>query len=301
MSFLDRAFLKAFQHRESEASVRETEAGVDFAPRSGSPEFAATFDELQPGADEAFTAGTSGNVDPGNDSSRDRTELLTARPVITPFSWTWPRIVQQLLNQAEYGFLHLARQLTDSSHAKKRQSIAFVSHGQGDGCTSVLLAVARVLGRQKDTKTLIVEANPGHPSLLELIQARGDCVKELRKSSNRISTPERPWELSGSGLAIVPIALQEHLVSSDRDRKVWEKSVLDRMPGWREAYDLILLDIGPVMQNRIVREFWWNATADCVISVVSSGRLASNPQGIIGDDAWEAAGIESLGVIETFS
>ncbi len=307
MSLLDRAIVRAYSQRTSAlaASLREPIATGAHTPAPvslGQASQQLTPDLIHDSAiyqDAEVATATLPEV--SAPPSEKQPAYITAKPKIEPFTWTWPRIVQQLLNQAEYGFLHLSQQLTAAAKSHRKKVIAFISSAQGDGCTSVMLTIAQILSRQKDIRTLIVEANPGHPAQLDLLQATGDCLKELKKSNRRISTPERPWRLSGDNLMLMPISLQDAIVPSDSDRSGWENSILRRMPGWRNEYDLILMDLGPVQQNQNVSDLWWNEIADRVITIASSTRLAANPQGFVDDSAWEQAGIEPLGVIETFA
>lgn len=302
MSLLDRAIVRAYSQRASTLAAQVSEPSSPPAPAAISPEVACSAEQI--GAESETITAVATLAPPAEEKpslEAVQSVALSPRPKIEAFNWTWPRIVQQLLNQAEYGFLHLAQQLTTSVKTHHKQVIAFISSGQGDGCTSVMLTIAQILTRRKEIRTLILEANPGHPSHLELLQGKGDCVRDLRKSRDRIATPDRPWKMQGEMLAMMPISLQESIIHSDSDHSEWEKSIQDRMAGWRNEYDLILMDIGPVMQSQVVRNLWWHDLADRVITITSSSRLSANPQGFIDDTAWEEAGIEPLGVIETFA
>lgn len=293
MSILDRAIVRAFEHRASRVTdsfLKEEGRGTHRRDACEPAEFSEPVERIPEQEQHVQVgAGSPGSPPP-----------LSAKPRIERLTWGWPRIVQQLLHQAEYGFLHLAQQLRSSSATQRKKVIGFVSSAQGDGCTSVVLTIARILSREKDLRTLIVEANGGHPAHLELLQTRGDCVGELQASSHRLSTPERPWRLS-ENLYLMPTLLQDSIIHSDSSRSEWEESLHLRMGEWRNEFDLILMDVGPVVQGEVVGCLWWHDVADRVITIASSNRLAANPLGFVDDSVWEAAGIEPLGVIETFA
>lgn len=294
MSFLDRAIVKAYERRASAPGTRRT-VSEDEAAHLPAPVTAAGPERESPIEVRREALPTS-EAKPIAERPRRFERAKSGH-----LTWSWPRIVQQLLNQAEYGFLHLAHQLWTATEGKPRKVIAFVSSAQGDGCTSVMLTIARILSRRKEKRTLIVEGNVGHPSHLELLNLEGAAVRELRGANRRLAVPDEPWDLGGESLSLVPLSIQNNILPGDTDRQEWEQAVRRGMDAWRSQYDLILIDCGPVAGSRDVGQLWWSGLADRVVTIASSSRLATDPRGFVDDVAWEQAGIEPMGVIETFA
>lgn len=317
MSLLDRAIVRAYSQRANVPAVPGGGPSVENALVGVARGEIARGEITAVGTGPVGIALAEGSFDPmvselaafPSNSVERETREPEEKPVATKKSvgrksltWSWPRIVQQLLNQAEYGFVHLSQQLIGASRTHHKKVIAFISPGQGDGCTSVMLTIGQILSRRKECRTLILEANAGHPTQLELLQVRGECVDELRnEGARRIQSSSKPWKLSGESLALLPLVVREEIPPGENDRGEWEESLRGRMAEWRKEYDLILMDLGPVAQNSNVKQLWWSDLADRVITIASSSRLTANPQGFTDDHAWEEAGIEPLGVIETFA
>ncbi len=156
------------------------------------------------------------------------------RPLLEVDTFLWPRTVGSLAATAAEALDQLTGNLLD--HAKRGQkAIGWQSCRHGDGCSTLLLAVARRLAEQ-DLKVAAVDADFRHPRLARRLGL----------------TPSEGWEEAAAGH--VPLA--EVIIESLRDGIVlvpWcgpaeppdESFDLNLLlKPLRENYDHVMVDLG---------------------------------------------------------
>ncbi|MFO1023497.1 MAG: hypothetical protein U0903_22800 [Planctomycetales bacterium] len=258
MSLLDRAIVKAYRETHSQPVSRPQPAAVEPVPAA---------------------------IPPANPQAVEPVEPVAR-------GWNWPRITQQLLNQSEAGFQHLARQLLGSAAERHEKCVAFFGTTRGEGCSSVLLTLAHVLARLKQPRILLVDADLEHPSLWSQLQpGTASTHKALPAAANR------PLMLSGSNVCVLapvektaPDHIPEHL-----------SRLTGTLAEVRDQFDLILIDAGVLVQDQTIRNSWLEANINAAIAVISSRQRTASSLESDEDRRWTEAGISWLGMIETFA
>jgi Mrp family chromosome partitioning ATPase len=261
MTALDRALNKAFQQRELHAP----------ASLAADAKLAAN----------GTTAGISASP---------------ARP--SPECWSWPALSDRLLLKAEAGFRELAGQLCTAAAERQLKAIAFISPGRREGRTSVVMTLARILGDNPTTRVLVLEADFEHPDFnASLGLAPGAGLWEI--VSGHAALEEPLSRLTGGGISWFPLTSPVSAV--DLRRRAPHLQFLVR--SLRERFDLILIDAGPVTLNSSGSPgpLWFQGCVDAVITVSNVRQRDSWSEWEAELGRWRRAGIESLGVVETFA
>lgn len=208
--------------------------------------------------------------------------------------WSWPPIVEKLLNCPAGPELRLfAGRLKQLAVEKGLGCVALSGPGRSAGRTSLVLTLAHVLAEVQSARVVIVDADFGHPQaaqMLSLQPARGlwDAALEKQPATSALTTliPEK--------LAIVPLVERVAAAAIDRRKIGMLQASLRAL---RRQYDIVLVDAGPwealipplVFESRAIDAF----VCVCRCDPADEERL--------DDDAYRHPGIEWLGMIETFT
>jgi Mrp family chromosome partitioning ATPase len=171
--------------------------------------------------------------------------------------------------------------------------LTFVSSGRETGRTSVVLTLTRILALEGLTKVLLIDADRRHPDIATLTgQTRTPGLAEVlhgQAKPQQAIVPRTPGNVSSLTLG-APVSDVE-----------WTKLVGPMRALIQQAkrnFDMVLIDAGVFGPDARLSECWLRGVADAVITV--SRQLSdTNTNHDVLD--WKQIGIESLGVIETFS
>lgn len=204
-------------------------------------------------------------------------------------AWRWPDVCERILARSERGFAELAAQLVTLARQQHWQAVGFAAHSPGEGCTTVLLTLARILHRQR-VRTLLIDADLDQPQLATLL-GLPDVPGWQDVLSERVPLVAALAAIPDDPLAVLRCGTTHELEWDAASNRFW--SVL------RERFELILVDLGsarPVGCAAILRR-----GLDAVVTVASHRRhavplelpawpgVANGPQPV------------ALGVIETFA
>lgn len=268
MTFLDRAIVKAYR-RQAETAGHRTSSHASGALRGpiGAPPRPVS-DPIEPDS-----------VEPPQ-----------------PTTWNWPELCAQLLDQTPEGFDRLADYLTEAADKQHMGAIALTSLERGEGTTSVLLTLARVFSERATHKILLVEADFERPSLRKLLDPP-PILGLWEVVEGRASLWQVLQGMTTGVLSVLPLTgpVSQSQLNAGQVRL---KSLLAEL---RSQFDLMLLDAGPISATEAVENSWLSGTVDGVVTV-SSSRKRTRQFGMEATvTSWEQAGVESLGVIETFA
>jgi Mrp family chromosome partitioning ATPase len=224
------------------------------------------------------------------------TAAAPLRPLLEVDSFHWPRACLRISHAAGDALDTLAREVLQPMRSGQRV-VAVAGCRQGDGCTTLVLAMARCLG-QDGRNVVMVDADFSHPVLarrLGLLPRHGwDAVL-----AGRAELAEVAIESLADRLAVVPLREppcgEAHDFGSASDPAAM-------MAVLRENYDVVLVDLGPFGRRGSRSsplpepDGSWIDTLVLVHRArsVSAEELARTRRQVA------AAGIAELGIVENF-
>ncbi len=242
---------------------------------------AETLDQNEPVAVEAATA-----VDPIE-------EFL---PSLRVDRFVWPEESLRMNRQAA-DQLGLLSNILSRQQAEGRKVVGFGSHAAGQGCTTILLSVARRL-RSDDTKVIVVDADFGNPCLSERLGIA------CRIGWNDVVGGGEPLEevvivSAHDGLALVPLRQAASGQGEDSDGPP-DLGTVTR--GLREHYDLVLVDLGVLNPGTLFGDGDRRPIKEALdgVVVVRDVRSMTESGLDVASQLLREAGLLELGVTENF-
>lgn len=218
------------------------------------------------------------------------TPTLPDRPVKQ--TWKWPEICEHLDQFTGDGFRQLAKHLQYAAE-QGHKVLSFVSSTPGTGRTSVLMTLARILALEGKTEALMIDADRRHPHLASLTQTSPEVgLGDVLHGQIRLQQAVIP--MTPGNVSLLP------LLQPPTDAE-WQKLVAPMralLKQVRRDYDMILIDAGVLGVDTRLADCWLRGAVDAVITI-SRQLTAKQAEHEVLD--WKQIGIESLGVIETFS
>jgi len=247
----------------------------------------------QPVAAEPMAAGTNvaeGRVEP----AAKATEAF--RPAFQVDAFIWPTSVTKMGEAAGQCLDPVVDRLVVGS-AKGRKVVAFEGCRRGDGCTTVLLAVARRLAERR-LRVVLVDADFDHPRLARRLGLAPEAGWEA-VLAGRLPLAETVIESVEDRLAILPLgeppAGEDHAI----DERPQPKATMDVL---REAYDLILVDVGRHTKRSRIDLRLSEGPERWLDAVLLVQNVRGTPETEIAE-SWQrlrAAGIVDVAVVENF-
>lgn len=216
--------------------------------------------------------------------------VVIERPVAQ--EWKWPEICEQLDQFTGDGFRQLAKHLQFAA-AQGHKVLAFVSSERFAGRTSVLMTLTRILALEGRAHALLVDADRQHPDLATLTgigAAPGLCeVLHGQATLQQVIVPRTPGNISSLTLKTAVSDAEWHMLTAPLRTLVQQV---------RRDYDMVLIDAGVLGPETRLGDCWLRGAADAVITI---SRQLTDKKAAHEVLDWKQIGIESLGVIETFS
>lgn len=234
-------------------------------------------------------AGAVATLAPPAESVR---EIYQAPPRSTEVAWDWPEICEQLDQFTGDGFRQLAKHLQFAA-GQGHKVLAFVGTTANTGRTSVVLTLTRILALEGRTSALLIDADRRRPQLASLTRLNttaGLCeVLYGQAPLDQAAVRRTPGLIS-----LLPL----RTAVSDAE---WGKLVAPLralVKQARQNYDLVLIDAGVFGPETRLSDCWLRGAADAVITISRQLTGSKTTHDVLN---WKQIGIESLGVIETFS
>lgn len=228
---------------------------------------------------------------PASPLSHESTVYQTAQRV-AELAWQWPEICEQLDQFTGDGFRQLAKHLQFAA-AQGHKVLAFVGATPNTGRTSVVLTLTRILALEGRTNALLIDADRRHPelaSLTKLPASTGLC----EVLHGQAALAEAGVRRSPGQISLLP--LRTPVSDAEWSKLVGPLRTLVKRA--RETYDLILVDAGVFGPETKLADCWLRDAADAVITISRQLTGSKTTHDVLN---WKQIGIESLGVIETFS
>lgn len=221
-----------------------------------------------------------------------RESLPTPSTIEPGVALRWPEVVTVLEREWGDRFETLADRLLEAKAARNVKVLLFTSCHRAEGRTTLVLTLARALGR-RPLKTLLVDADLSGPMLGGSLGVRpevglDDVIEDGRALADALI------EAPADGLWLLPM---RSAVARPRDflsNPAWSIA----MARLRLDFDLVLLDGGPMFAG---------LTAATLHRSVDAAVLVHN-RGVTGQRAierarevLEAGGVPLLGLAETFA
>jgi Mrp family chromosome partitioning ATPase len=181
--------------------------------------------------------------------------------------------------------------------AKGRKVVGFEGCRRGDGCTTVLLAVARRLA-ERGLRVVMVDADLDHPRLARRLGLAPETGWEA-VLAGRLPPAETAVESVEDRLAILPLgeppAGKHHAIDHHPD----PKATMDLLRG---AYDLILVDLGRPSKRRSVDLGLSGSAPRWLDAVMLVQNVRGTPESEIAESCGRlhAAGIAEVALVENF-
>lgn len=251
----------------------------------------ATAPPKPPPALPPFVSYTVSTTNPSIDSKAGPfTPPLNGPPVVR--DWKWPEICEQLDQFTGDGFRQLAKHLQFAA-AQGHKVLAFVSSARAAGRTSVLLTLTRILALEGRTHCLLIDADRQHPDIATLTGlGPTPGLSEVLHGQTVLQqaiVPRAPGNISSLTLKAAVSEAEWHRLTVPMRALVQQA---------RRDYDMVLIDAGVFGPETKLAECWLRGAADAVITISRQLTSQNAAHEILN---WKQIGIESLGVIETFS
>lgn len=226
MTPIDRAFIKAYSHHEQPAPPTVAEVSLQTVPLADAGELTLPEPESAPAEDDAAPA------------SPTIFHPSLFQPSFQVDSFAWPSGCTRLGMLAPDQVDRLADALTRGLD-RGQQVVAISGCGRGDGCTTLLLCVARRLA-ERGLRIAMVDADVDNPLLARRLGLLPEAGWE-ELLAGRLPLEEVMIESIQDQLALLPLCGSlpgENCPSEDVSRLAQNLNVL------REHYDLVLVDWG---------------------------------------------------------
>lgn len=276
MTVLDQAFIKAYLRRRGKPAVATLESPD---PKT-----------LEPAGPKTPEDGAAPPAAPEKDTG-------VFRPLLRIDGVTWPEPSERLCRLAAEQ-IHRVAATVQRVAESGRILIGVAAFSSGEGCTTVLLALARrlvELGR----KTLLLDADVAHPGLPERLGLKVDCGwREV--ALGRIELEEAVAESDRECLALLPYCGSQIKTDSALPREEAIDCILARL---RDPYDVVLIDLGASLtsggrEGVLSGEF--AKRMDSVLTV-QNVRVTSESQLAMLREHFHRIGVAETGVIENFT
>jgi Mrp family chromosome partitioning ATPase len=219
---------------------------------------------------------------------------LAWRPVFEVVSLSWPDVAETLLEAAFVQFRAAAGELAEASR-RHRKLVAVTSAHRGEGCTSVTLALAKVLAEQQ--RVAVVDAHFDSPTLADSLGMAAQVGWEETLMGDKPLT-EALVESIEDRLIVLPLrqpAAEDWNFSVPR-----LKASFDEL---RKHCDLVLIDAGPIGEpGDRRRPLAW--AAPCRVDralVVRDLRTTGNDQVTEIDRRLQGSGIAQWNFVDNFA
>jgi len=294
MTVLDQAFIKAYL-RQGGVSRAEAEPS---APAQCAEDIVATdvfhAEQAPPAASEvpadlpaADSAGVSEEPLPSGGPFAPRLRIDTV---------SWPEPSRRLQHEAGQQIEHLAEAVLQAAEAgRKLIGVAGFSHGEG--CTTVLLAVARKLV-QLDRNILVLDADVARPRLAHQLGMAAESGW-LDVALGRIDLEDAVTESETESLALLPYRGETTEDASEPPSVEAIDDTLDRVAG---HYDVVLVDLGGSLTSGGEPSALAGQVAERIDSVltVQNIRTTSHSHLAMLRQHFRRLGVAETGVIENF-
>lgn len=206
--------------------------------------------------------------------------------------WVWPEICEQLDQFTGDGFRQLAKHLQFAA-VQGQKVLAFVSSKPGVGRTSVLLTLSRILALEGRTAILLIDADRRHPDLAKL---GGQPPKAGLSEVLHGQATARQAIINGTpgNISLLPLLKPQ----SEGEWSTLTTSMRAFVKQVRDDHDMVLIDAGVFGSETKLADCWLRGAADAVITISRQLSGKNTAHEVLN---WKQIGIESLGVIETFS
>jgi len=165
------------------------------------------------------------------------------RPLLEVDTYLWPKTIHNLAVAAAEGLEQLGGGVLD--RAKRGQKvIGWQGCRRGDGCSTLLLAVARRLAEQ-GLKVAVVDADITHPRLARRLGLPPSLGWE-EAAAGRVPLAEVVVESLRDGIVLVPWCGPTEIAEQSAEGSFDPASVLEPL---RRTYDLVLVDLGADHQD----------------------------------------------------
>ena len=322
MSALDQAFIKAYTPQEAVSSparrgsrrrargaARPAKPRHEPAPATGipevadpcapSPSVASLVMELEegpsPGPIALEAAGGKASFSEGRVEPSAKV-LEDFRPAFQVDAFIWPTSVTKMGEVAGHCLDPVVDRLIVGS-AQGRKVIAFEGCRRGDGCTTVLLAVARRLA-ERGLRVVLVDADFDHPRLARRLGLAPEVGWEA-VLARRLPLAETVIDSVEDRLALLPLGEppgREDFAVDERPDLQATMNVL------RGAYDLILVDVGRLTKRSGIDLKLSEGSGRWLDAVVLVRNVRGTPETEIAQNCerLHAAGIVDVAVVENF-
>ena len=216
------------------------------------------------------------------------------QPLLRVERFVWPEECLRMSQQAADQLSLLTDSLT-LQQERGREVVGFGGHGTGQGCTTILLSVARRLEEESGLKAIIVDGDFGNPCLSERlgiacrtgwddVLAAGEPLEEAAIVSER------------DGLGLLPLGKG----ASGENGGPPDLGAVTRI--LREHYDLVLVDLGELNAERLTGAGRCRPIQECVDGVVVVRDVRSRMQSDRDETSRLLceAGLVEMGVAENF-
>jgi Mrp family chromosome partitioning ATPase len=306
MSALDQAFIKAYMQQESGTAIASWsvsteprwDARAEVRSRGDEAGHEMTADSLP--SDSAATAVAepeTSAVAVAEEEPPPAADDGQFRAMLQVDGLAWPSSVTKMAFAAEEALGPLVERLVRSLQ-KGSKAVAFQGCRRGDGCTTVLLAVALQLAR-RGLKPVVLDADCDHPRLARRLGLAPEAGWEA-VLAGRLPLAEVVVQSLEEGLAIVPFCEP----SAEEERALASGADLGPMiEVLRAAYDVVLVDLGRPDKRCRINPGEPSAAGGWLHTLLVVRNLQATAEGEAASvcEPFVEGGVAEVGVIENFA
>lgn len=216
------------------------------------------------------------------------------RVVSAPRGPVWPATVQALGREHAARFEALADRLIETRDRDHRKILLFTSSHRAEGRTTLVLTLARVLGRRPG-RTLLLDADLSGPMIARLLDLRprvglDDVVEHDRPLAEALIE----LDSGGDRLAILPLRAPVARPREFLASPAWACL----MATLRREFDLVLMDGSPLFSGLSAAVL--HRSVDAAV-LVYHHELTGERSLQRASEVLEAGGVPLLGLAETFA
>lgn len=220
MSGLDSAFIRAYRKQANRSAERDEEPD-----RSGV-------------GTDARTVRSEPPVEPSaGPSYASAVPLASAfRPQLQVDRFQWPEITRSLSESAQGEFSELVHEI-EARVASGPKILPWLCAKQGEGCTTLMLTMARLLALA-DCRTILVDANFARPGVATGLGIEPEVgLREVVEGA--LPLVEAVIESEADRMSLLPL-----VAPTAPDVEAWRPIVRETWSTLRRHYDLVLVDGG---------------------------------------------------------